>query len=141
VNYARGPGLALSDDIPGEIPGIFTPGICEDFDFPYDLPGPAPESDGISLGGDWGLGESAQLYVNGISYDDIRQGCVSDCSMMATIASVTSLNPNFIRDAIVVNHNNTYTVLMWFLTQAIPLVVWLPSPWNQHGWLIGALSG
>ncbi|MEJ2407576.1 MAG: C2 family cysteine protease, partial [Candidatus Thiodiazotropha sp.] len=41
------------------------------------------------------------------------QGYVGDCSMMATISSVASLNPNFIHDAIVDNHNNTYTVRLY----------------------------
>ncbi len=113
VNYTRGPGLAISDDIPGEIPGILTPGIWEDYDFPYDLVDPAPESEDIYGGRDWVLGENSQLYVNGISYNDVRQGYVGDCSMMATIASVASLNPNFIRDAIKDNHNNTYTVRLY----------------------------
>ncbi len=45
--------------------------------------------------------------------NDVRQGYVGDCSMMATIASVASLNPNFIRDAIIDNHNNTYTVRLY----------------------------
>ncbi|MEJ2407573.1 MAG: C2 family cysteine protease [Candidatus Thiodiazotropha sp.] len=113
MNYTRGPGLALSDDIPGEIPGIFTPGIWEDYDFPYDLRDPAPESSDMYGGRDWELGENTQLYIDGVSYDDVRQGYVGDCSMMATIASVASLNPNFIRDAIVDNHNNTYTVRLY----------------------------
>ncbi|MEW8437138.1 MAG: isoprenylcysteine carboxylmethyltransferase family protein [Candidatus Thiodiazotropha taylori] len=30
--------------------------------------------------------------------------------------------------------------LMWFLTQQLPLAIWLSSPWNQSGWIVVALS-
>ncbi|MEJ2609806.1 MAG: C2 family cysteine protease [Candidatus Thiodiazotropha sp.] len=109
VNYTKGPGVTLN--IPDFLPSTFYD--PNNWDFTYDRPDPAPESDDIYGGRDWGLDENAQLYVNGISYNDIRQGAVGDCSMMATIASVASLNPNFIRDTIIDNHNDTYTVRLY----------------------------
>ena len=113
VNYTRGPGLAIADNFPGDLPGDWFSDWIDDHDFAFDSPDPAPESDDVYGGRDWGLGENPQLYVNGISYNDIRQGSVGDCTMLATIASVASLNPNFIRDAIIDNHNNTYTVRLY----------------------------
>jgi hypothetical protein len=78
-----------------------------------DLPDPEPCPDDVSGDKAWSRRSDESLYVNGISYNDIDQGYLGDCSFMASLASVAALNPSFIREMISNNHNGTYTVRLY----------------------------
>ncbi|QIZ69831.1 C2 family cysteine protease [Oxynema aestuarii] len=56
-----------------------------------------------------------QLFQNGISYEDIKQGAVGDCYYLASLAAVAQKTPNVIKDMFIDNGidedgNRTYTV-------------------------------
>lgn len=51
-----------------------------------------------------------QLYIDGISADDVQQGQVGDCYFVASLASIAEANPDVIRNAITDNGDGTYTV-------------------------------
>ncbi len=54
---------------------------------------------------------SASLFnVNGPSYQDVRQGAMGDCWLLASFAAVAARNPMAIRDMFIDNQDGTYTV-------------------------------
>jgi len=53
---------------------------------------------------------SGQLFVNGVSSDDICQGNVGDCYLLAAFSAIADKDPASITDAICSNGDGTYTV-------------------------------
>jgi hypothetical protein len=53
---------------------------------------------------------SGQLFVNGPSYSDVRQGLVSDCYFLSSLAETALRNPTAIMNMFIVNGDGTYTV-------------------------------
>ncbi|BBO30422.1 C2 family cysteine protease [Lacipirellula parvula] len=51
-----------------------------------------------------------QLFVNGASYEDIKQGSVGDCYFMASLAEVALKNPAAVTNMFIVNGDGTYTL-------------------------------
>jgi hypothetical protein len=62
---------------------------------------------------EWSRRSDESLFVNGVSYNDVDQGQLGDCSFMASLASVAALDPNFIYEMITDNHDGTYTVRLY----------------------------
>ncbi|MEW8351192.1 MAG: C2 family cysteine protease [Candidatus Thiodiazotropha taylori] len=54
-----------------------------------------------------------QLFIDGISIDDVNQGSLGDCYLIATIASIAKTNPEFISNMIADNQDGTYTVRLY----------------------------
>jgi hypothetical protein len=54
-----------------------------------------------------------RLVIDGISVDDIEQGSLGDCYLIATIASIAKTNPGFITNMITDNHDGTYIVRLY----------------------------
>jgi hypothetical protein len=72
-----------------------------------DLPDPAVMKDDGRLVYEWTAG---QLFVNGISDDDVMQGHIGNCYFPAAVAAVARQDPKIIEDAIKDNGDGTYTV-------------------------------
>ncbi len=51
-----------------------------------------------------------QLFVNGPTYDDVRQGALGDCYFVSSLSAIADVDPQRIRDAITINPDNTYSV-------------------------------
>jgi len=51
-----------------------------------------------------------QLFVDGVTPSDVKQGAGGDCYYLSTLASVADTHPELIRDAITDNGDGTYTV-------------------------------
>ena len=50
------------------------------------------------------------MFVNGASYEDIKQGAVGDCYFMASLAEVALKNPAAVTNMFIVNGDGTYTL-------------------------------
>lgn len=50
------------------------------------------------------------LFINGPSYDDVKQGQLGDCYLLTAIQGVAFNNPQFIRNMFIDNGDNTWTV-------------------------------
>jgi hypothetical protein len=59
-----------------------------------------------------------QLYIDGISIDDVAQGNIGDCYLIASIASIAHTNPSAIQNSIRDNGDGTYTVRFYDNGQA-----------------------
>lgn len=53
---------------------------------------------------------SGQLFIDGPSYQDIKQGVLNDCGLLASLAEVAWRNPATITNMFIVNGDGTYTV-------------------------------
>lgn len=53
---------------------------------------------------------NGQIFVNGPSPNDVKQGQIGDCFFLASLASVADSNPQFIKDSIKQNEDGTFTV-------------------------------
>lgn len=51
--------------------------------------------------------------AHGVRGDQVRQGALGDCWLLATMASLADANPEVIRDMITDNGDGTYTVKLW----------------------------
>lgn len=54
-----------------------------------------------------------QLFIDDINIDDVNQGSLGDCYLIATIASIAKTNPEFISNMITDNGDGTYTVRLY----------------------------
>ncbi len=50
------------------------------------------------------------LFVDGVSYDDVVQGSIGDCYLVAAFSSLAHTNPDLIKDAFTENPDGTYSV-------------------------------
>jgi hypothetical protein len=74
-----------------------------------DLPDPSVlTKDATSL--TYSAIEGSQLFVDGISYDDVVQGSIANCYMVGAFSALAYANPDTIKDAIKDNGDGTYTV-------------------------------
>ncbi|MEG3851005.1 C2 family cysteine protease, partial [Microcoleus sp. herbarium19] len=53
---------------------------------------------------------AGNLFVSGVSYEDIKQGFVGDCYFLASLAAVALKTPNVIQEMFTDNRDGTYTV-------------------------------
>lgn len=84
---------------------------------------------------------AGQLFVNGASYTDIKQGSVGDCYFMASLAEVALKNASIINNMFVVNGDGTYTVKFYNGTQTAYVTVDNFLPTNAAGQVIYAGMG
>lgn len=67
---------------------------------------------------------SDELFIDGVSPQDIDQGALGDCIHLAGVAAIAQQNPELIEDMIVDNGDGTYTVTLH--TERPPGFVWEP---------------
>ncbi len=53
---------------------------------------------------------SGQLFQNGVSYDDVQQGKLNDCYILASLAATAHRTPGTIESMFIDNGDNTFTV-------------------------------
>jgi hypothetical protein len=84
---------------------------------------------------------SGQLFVNGASYSDIRQGSIGDCYFLASLAETALKNPTAVTSMFIVNGDGTYTVR--FYNNGTPQYVTVDSylPTDGAGALLYASRG
>jgi hypothetical protein len=58
----------------------------------------------------WKPVQDGKLFVDGISYDDVVQGSIGNCYLVAALSSLAHANPDIIKNAIKDNGDNTFTV-------------------------------
>lgn len=58
----------------------------------------------------YGKIENGKLFVDGVHYDDVIQGSIANCYMVAAFSSIAHADPSLIEDAIQDNGDGTYTV-------------------------------
>lgn len=84
---------------------------------------------------------AGQLFVNGASYEDIKQGSVGDCYFMASLAETALKNPGIINNMFVVNGDGTYTVKFFNGGQTAYVTVDAYLPTNAYNQVIYAGMG
>jgi hypothetical protein len=84
---------------------------------------------------------AGQLFVNGATYDDIHQGSVGDCYIVAALAEVALKNQAAITNMFVVNGDGTYTVRFYNNSVAEYVTVDSYLPTNTGGSLLYANRG
>jgi hypothetical protein len=84
---------------------------------------------------------AGQLFVNGASYTDIKQGALGDCYFMASLAEAALKNPAIINNMFVVNGDGTYTVKFYNGAQTAYVTVDTFLPTNGAGQVIYAGMG
>lgn len=57
--------------------------------------------------------DGGQLFVGGISYDDVLQGSMGNCYFVGSLSAVAHASPRTIEDAIRSNGDGTYTVRLY----------------------------
>jgi uncharacterized protein with LGFP repeats len=72
---------------------------------------------------------------------DIDQGALGDCYLLASLASIAAKNPQAIRDMIIDNGDDTYTIRFFREGQAEYVTVDRFLPTNSEGALVFALGG
>lgn len=84
---------------------------------------------------------AGQLFVNGATLTDIKQGSVGDCYFVMSLAEVAQHNPTLINNMFIANGDGTYTVK--FYTNGQPYYVTVDSylPTNASGQAIYANYG
>src|SRR5262249_48029716 len=66
---------------------------------------------------------SGQLFVNGATYDDIRQGYLGDCYFMSTLGETALRDNSAITNMFIVNGDGTYTVKFFNAGQPVYVTV------------------
>jgi hypothetical protein len=84
---------------------------------------------------------AGQLFVNGPSYTDIKQGNVGDSYFVMSLAEAAQQNPSLIENMFVVNGDGTYTVKFYNGTTTYYVTVDSYLPANSHRQLIYAGRG
>lgn len=84
---------------------------------------------------------AGQLFVNGATYNDVRQGALGDCYFMASIGEVALKNQAAITNMFTVNGDGTYTVRFYQNGTAQYVTVDSYLPTNSGGALIYANRG
>lgn len=98
--------LSIDEPVPGS---PTTPKPAPSPAAPRDLADPQvlTKHDGMVQ---WTRPSGSQLFVDGVSYDDVVQGQIANCYMVGAFSSVAWSNPDLIRDAIKENPDGTFTV-------------------------------
>lgn len=84
---------------------------------------------------------TGQLFVNGASYTDVKQGAVGDCYFMASLAEAAQQNPALVNNMFIVNGDGTYTVKFFNGGQSYYVTVDSYLPTNANGQAIYAARG
>ena len=84
---------------------------------------------------------TGQLFVNGATYTDVRQGSVGDCYFVAALAEAAQHNPALINNMFIVNGDGTYTVKFFNGGQSYYVTVDSYLPTNASGQAIYAARG
>src|SRR5262249_51453356 len=51
-----------------------------------------------------------ELFINGATFDDVRQGAIGDCYFVSSLSAIAEADPQWISGAIQSNPDNTFTV-------------------------------
>jgi Calpain family cysteine protease len=79
---------------------------------------------------------SGQLFVNGVSYTDVRQGGLGDCYFISSLAELALKNPSAITSMFIVNGDGTYTVRFMHGSKAEYVTVDSQLPTDANGYLV-----
>ncbi|MBI5545613.1 MAG: hypothetical protein HY901_17135 [Deltaproteobacteria bacterium] len=98
-------------------PAAAAPKLADGFDAPKSARSPLRLGDSANpplAEGDQGRihyeVREGQLFVNGASFDDIAQGEIGDCYLLATLSAIAKTNPEIINNAVRENADGTCTV-------------------------------
>lgn len=58
----------------------------------------------------WNEVQGGQLFVDGVSYDDVLQGSIANCYMVGAFSAIAHTDPQAIQNAITDNNDGTFTV-------------------------------
>ena len=64
-----------------------------------------------------------ELFVDGVSADDIRQGALGDCYFVSSLSAIAGIDPQWICDSIQSNPDNTFTVRFFRYGKPIEITV------------------
>ncbi len=81
------------------------------------------------------------LFVNGVTYTDIRQGSLGDCYYVAALAEVAKVSPSTIQNMFIDNGDNTWTVRFYHNGRQEFVTVDRYLPVNASGKFIYASAG
>ncbi|WP_029636465.1 C2 family cysteine protease [[Scytonema hofmanni] UTEX B 1581] len=84
---------------------------------------------------------SGSLFQNGISYQDIKQGVINDCFLLAGLAETAFRSPSTIENMFIDNGDNTFTVRFWQNGVADYVTVDRYLPTTDTGYLAYANKG
>jgi hypothetical protein len=84
---------------------------------------------------------SGSLFQNGISYQDIKQGVINDCYLLAGLAETALRSPSTIENMFIDNGDNTFTVRFWQNGVADYVTVDRYLPTTDTGYLAYANKG
>ncbi|HTQ37670.1 MAG TPA: SdrD B-like domain-containing protein [Pirellulales bacterium] len=79
---------------------------------------------------------SGSLFVNGVSYTDVRQGGIGDCYFLSSLAETALKNPSAITSMFTVNGDGTYTVRFMNGSKADYVTVNSELPTDANGYLV-----
>ena len=79
---------------------------------------------------------SGQLFVNGVSYTDVRQGGLGDCYFLASLGELALKNSSAITSMFTVNGDGTYTVRFMHGSKAEYVTVDSQLPTDGNGYLV-----
>lgn len=83
-------------------------------------PLPVPRADAADL--EW-VAVPGQLFVEGISVDDVRQGALDDCFFVASVAALAWAQPERLSEAIVPRPDGAYDVTLFSRGQRVTVTV------------------
>ncbi|MBW4610600.1 MAG: pre-peptidase C-terminal domain-containing protein [Hassallia sp. WJT32-NPBG1] len=84
---------------------------------------------------------SGSLFQNGISYQDIKQGVINDCFLLAGLAETAFRSPSTIESMFIDNGDNTFSVRFWQNGVADYVTVDRYLPTTDTGYLAYANKG
>jgi hypothetical protein len=84
---------------------------------------------------------SGSLFQNGVSYQDVKQGELNDCFILAGLAETAVRTPSTIESMFIDNGDNTFTVRFWNNGTADYVTVDRYLPTNSSGYFVYANRG
>jgi hypothetical protein len=80
-------------------------------------------------------------FIKGITYDDIKQGLIGDCSLLAALAAIAKRRPALLDEMIAMEENGTFTVVFYNVEKGMEIMrkaTILPGfPVNSRGLVYG----
>ncbi len=93
-----------------------------------------PSTIKTSSGGTLDRPVPGRLFVDGPTFDDIRQGALGDCYFVSALSAIADVDPQFIRDSVKINPDNTFSVRFFQNGKPISVIVnndFIHSPSGQ----------